>query len=348
MDLPISRLDSCVRHLKTVDEFFSTNDPLYKYYVSKLHKIQSYDSFARSIYSGDFGRGMQLSDLLTYVLVSRGTIWGMDKDKRSDYLRILITTVNQLLIQEHVTYFPKLRAEFLEFLEKRKIDFYIEGEKYAEYYKKAKRSDKALTYSDDRYTYWSIDHLLPKSVGLSIELVVFLYLLRSLSGYVIPLLLEQRLLGNPEHLVSPDFLVVQRGRVFGVEVEQGGKTGKVRQSNTFMQETGIPILTASVPTTFPLRCKVCNKWILFCDNIIDNFCNLKYKIDSSWISCDSCNQVVYFGRLEKGGDEYHYHFDCVKKEQYVKEKLADKDQREKRLIAYFPHVEGLERLVLTK
>ncbi len=345
MDRALARLESCVKHLKAVDEFFSSNDPLYKYYVSKLHRIPGYDSFAQAAYSGTFGREMQLADLLTFLLISRGTIWGMEKNNRSDYLRILLTSVNQLLLQEHVTYVPALRKGFLAFLESQKLDFYIEDKRYQEHYEKAKKSDKPLTYQEDRYTYWSIDHLLPKSVGLSIELVVFLYLLRNLSGYVIPLLLEQRLLGIPGHLISPDFLVVQRGKVFGVEVEQGGRTGKIRQSNSFMQETGIPILTASVPTTFPMRCKVCDKWILFCDNIIDRFCDLGNRIESPEMPCDSCNQVVYYGRLRKGEDEWHYHLDCVKKEPYVKDRLADKDKRMKHLIAYFPNVEGLERLV---
>lgn len=106
MDKVLLRLESCIRHLIAINEFFSSNDKSYEHCVSQLHEIRGYDAFARSVYSGTFGREMQLSDLLTYVLISRGTIWGMEADNRADYLRILLTTVNQLLVQEHITYFP--------------------------------------------------------------------------------------------------------------------------------------------------------------------------------------------------------------------------------------------------
>jgi hypothetical protein len=182
-------------------------------------------------------------------------------------------------------------------------------------------------------------------VGTAIEFAVFLYLIRNRIGYVIPLLLEQRVLGTRDHLIAPDFLILQKGRIFGVEVEQSARTGKTRQSNRFMTETGIPVLTGSIPNTFPLRCKECKRWILFCDNIIDKFCDLSYQIKSQQIACDSCNSVVYYGRLEKGWDEYHYHLTCAEKYQYVKDLLQDEKNRKKRLVAYFPWVQGLETLM---
>jgi hypothetical protein len=297
------------------------------------------------MYSGTFGRQMQLADVLTYVFQSRGAIWGFEQTNRSDYLRIILLTVNQLLLQEHVTYFPSLRRKFQKFLEDSQIAFFLEDEDYKGEYEAAKQVERPLTFREDRDTYWAVDHLLPKSIGLAVELLVYLYLLRNNVGYVVPLLLQQRLLGSKDHLIAPDFLVIRQGRVFGVEVEQGGRTGKIRQSNTFMQESGMPILTASIPTTFPMRCKVCNRWILFCDNVIDKFSDLAYQITSPEIVCDSCNQVVYYGRLEKGGDQYHYHLKCVDDNPYVKAVLSKEEQSSKRLIAYFPHVEGLERLV---
>lgn len=228
------------------------------------------------------------------------------------------------------------------------MDYYIEGDEYRENYKKAKESEDPLNHKNDKKVYKAIDRLLPKSLGTAVELVIYLYLLRHRIGYVIPLLLHQRLLGLDSHLIAPDFLVVTKGKVFGVEVEQSARTGKIRQSNEFMAETGIPVLTASVPTTFPLRCPDCHKWILFCDNIILKYADIDYPIAKNKIQCDSCNEVVYLGRIEKGGLEFHYHLHCAEKYDYVKAILADPKKRSKHLVAYFPSVQGLDRLINEK
>ncbi len=345
MDEPLRRLASCAKHLRVIDQFFSDRDREYSKLEQQMRGLPGFDSFARSIYSGTFDRQMQLSDLLTYVLVSRGGIWGFEEGHRSDYLRILLLTVNELLLQEHVTYFPNLRRDFQNTLDKSNIDFFIEDEEYRSKYEEARASNDKLTYKDHGKVYRAVDRLIPKVPGTAVELIVYLYLLRSNVGYVIPLLLQQRLLGKDGHLVPPDFLVMKQGRIFGIEVEQLGATGKIQQSNAFMTETGIPVLTGSLPKAFPFRCPVCDRWILFCDNIIEKFSDLNYQMPSSYLTCDTCNEVVYFGRIKAGEDELHYHYRCISGERYVKNVLSNPAQRAKRLRGYFPYVDGLGSLV---
>jgi len=260
-------------------------------------------------------------------------------------MRIIFHTINQLLQQEHVTFFPDLRRKFMQFLESKNLQYYVEDDKYKKHYEEAKKFAGILTYEDHRRTYWALDHLLPKSVGTTIELVAYLYLLRNSGGYVVPLLLQQRLLGIRDHLLAPDYLLVVGRKVYGIEVEQLGDTGKVRQSNEFVSETGIPVLTASVPNTIPLRCCVCKRWILFCDAVIEKFCDISQPLGSDRIHCEGCNEEIYHGRLRPGDNEYHYHLRCVQNNDYVQNILVDPEQRQKRLIAYFPHLQGLERLV---
>ena len=345
LDKPLKRLQTAVKHLSEVDEFFDKEDPQYHVYRKKWEALgKSYDSFSQSMYAGDYGRQMQLVDVLTYMIVSRSSIWAAKKQNLSDYMRMMFYTINQLLIQEHVTGFPALRKKFMKHLEDAHLDNYIESKKYEKNYKKAKASSSWLTYQKDGDVYWAVDHLLPKSLGAAVELTVYLYLIRNKIGYVVPLLLEQRLLGLDDHLVAPDFLVVKYGSIYGVEVEQLAKTGKTHQSNPFVAETDIPVITASTLRTFPLRCPECRRWILFCDNIIDKFCNLKYRITSQKITCSKCNEVVYYGRLEKGGQALHYHLKCVEKYPYVTALLKKKEQRKRHLVAYFPYARGLEKL----
>jgi len=346
MDKAIKRAATCISHLASIDGFFATEDPLYRRYRDKFHDMgEAYDSFAKAMYFGGYGRQMQLADTLDYMILSRGAIWSCDSKNRSDYMRMILYTINQLLQEEHITYFPELRRRFLTYLENRGLDNLIEDARYKENYEIAKKLDEPLGYKEHKGVYWSIDHLLPKSLGTVIELVVYLFLMRNSGSYVLPLLLHQRMPSLTKHIIPPDFLVVKQGRVFGIEVKQLRPTiREVRHTNEFMLESGIPVLTASVPNTVPLRCPKCNKWILYCDNIIDKFCDFSDKIESEKIQCEGCNEEIYFGRLGSGEREYHYHLRCVHDLPYVKEVLAKPDQRSKRLIAYFPYVQGLERL----
>src|SRR3990172_255019 len=140
------------------------------------------------MYFGSKKRHQQLADILEYMVISRGSIWaaGSGIQQRSDYMRIIFYTINQLLLQEHVTSFPELRRKFMAFLEGRNLECYIEDDNYRLEYDKAKKFDGALTYREHKDTYWAVDHLLPKSLGSATEFVVYLYLLRHSGGYIIP------------------------------------------------------------------------------------------------------------------------------------------------------------------
>ena len=53
------------------------------------------------------------------------------------------------------------------------------------------------------------DTLLPKTAGgLWHELLAYIFLLRNDVGYIVPLLLSQRLLSLEGHIVPPDFLII--------------------------------------------------------------------------------------------------------------------------------------------
>ena len=236
MDKAIKRLATCISHLASIDGFFASQDQLYGRYRDKLHNMgETYDSFAKAMYFGGYGRQMQLADMLDYMILSRGAIWSCDTKNRSDYMRMILYTINQLLQEEHITYFPELRRRFLAYLEKQGLDCLIEDEKYKKNYEIAKNSHEPLGYREHKGVYWAIDHLLPKSLGTVIELVVYLFLMRNSGGYVLPLLLQQRLPSLTKHIIPPDFLVVKQGRVFGIEVKQLRPTiGEVGRINEYM------------------------------------------------------------------------------------------------------------------
>jgi hypothetical protein len=290
-----------------------------------------------------------------YILTSRGSIWGFPKTHREAYLKIILYSVNQLLIQEPVTtsaYFSE-RKRLMDFMQKQNIPHFFEDEEAKHVYKKARNFKGDLTYKDNKtkQLYYAVDSLLPKSIGAAIELIVYAYLIRHNFGYVIPMLLNQRLISHDSHLIAPDFMIVKNGRIFGVEVKQAFQETPDHIFD-FSSETSIPVVVARVPNTVPLRCPVCKKWILYCDDIINRFSDSNQKIEDTKISCKKecknfkkCDYITYKGVLNSSENkELHYHYSCVRNKRFVKKLMKEKKEQEKRLISYYPHVQGLGRL----
>lgn len=356
MDRLLKRAKAAVDHLTKVDEFFAANLTEYREIQEKLHGLgDAYESFSKELYVGEHGRQMILCDFLTYILTSRGCFWGYTQKNRKAYFKAILYVINQLLLQEPITMktYADLRKKLMQFMRKQGIENFFENESSEQIYKEAMAFAGDLSYADKtRQLYYAVDSLLPKSIGTVIELIVYLYLIRHNCGYVVPLLLHQRLLSKESHLIEPDFLVIKNGKIFGIEVKQAW--GDVPDHIfTFSSETTIPVIVARVPNTVPLRCPVCNRWILYCDEVIEKFSDTTKDIKDTRIQCTEeckrfakCRHVIYFGLLKQTDNkEYHYHYTCVKnKYPYVNEVLANEKQRKRRLIAYFPYVQGLESL----
>jgi hypothetical protein len=165
------------------------------------------------------------------------------------------------------------------------------------------------------------------------------------------MLLNQRLLSNDSHLIAPDFMIVKNGRIFGVEVKQAFEETPDHIFE-FSSQTSIPVVVARVPNTVPLRCPICKRWILYCDEVIDRFSDYSQKIEDIKISCKKecdkfkkCEYITYKGVLKASEEkELHYHYNCVKKKPFVRNLLKDEKEQEKRLISYYPYVQGLSKL----
>ena len=215
----------------------------------------------------------------------------------------------------------------------------------------------------DRY----FDSLLPKTAGgLWHELLTYIFLLRNNLGYIIPLVLSQRLISLNDNLIPPDFLIITYDkRIYGVEVG----TGKEKQLGLFSLKTAIP--TAALDTKNSRtsdRCPICKKWILFCPYVIENYSNLNRKIDEIEVKClNKCDKFnreeiirgkcpytkykrarakTYEHRNHQYANGKHYHYQCVlnnlpddKKNQIIEA------EDEVALITHYPYYEGLEGLI---
>ena len=72
-------------------------------------------------------------------------------------------------------------------------------------------------------------------------------------------------------LKPPDYLVIDKSKqLYGIEV--GG--GKEAQSSNFASDTGSKMLTTENTKVRP-RCPICGEWILFCQKVISDCCDIE-------------------------------------------------------------------------
>ena len=351
------RLSISARHLSLVDEICAQVDGEYRAEKDITAALPGYRAIADQLYAGQSGRQMVLGDVLTYILAGRG-YWaaGHEEETFRSYLEVIMHVVNLVLIQESILSSRiSERREFLQRLRAAGIQGFFASEAEEQLYERLVQSEDQVRPGDPLYK--TMDSLLPKSAGVAIELLVFVYLLKRAIGYVLPLLFTQRIFRGAESFAPPDYLILRSGgQVIGVEVGGGlgiygtPSRGKLQQVNRFVQDTSIPAVTASMPH-MQYRCPTCSSWPLFCPEVIERVAT-SWGGDESHISCVDCPRyddgrcefILYKGQLEVGGDVRHYHYQHVRDMDYVVNRSlrSDADKRRK-LVSYFPFVEGLER-----
>lgn len=297
--------------------------------LAALSKI----GFERQLYAQK-GRQMILADIFEYMFLGRIYYSLKTSEHRSDFIRAVLHFCNMLMCYEVMTVSSTLRRRFLDRLRSVVAEVGREPE-----YKLLRRfsgsvglKDGESDASDDLNDYF--DTLLPKTAGgLWHELIVYIYLLRNDYGYIVPLLLSQKLLGLTDHLVPPDFLVISRDkRIYGIEV---GRKKEI-QSGSFSLRTAIPTATVdTINSRTSDRCPACRKWITFCPYVIQQYSNLSQSVvgRNGEVRClDSCTIVpkedILLGKCphtkyrrsrvptlaithHEFGDGRHYHYQCV-------------------------------------
>jgi hypothetical protein len=350
------RLGVSVQHLKIIHDFFLSHDPEYALIEKKITSIPNVNKLYANIYYGQDGRQMILSDLFQHALAIRGYYFFFED--KSAYIKILFYAANQLMLQENVIRSQPDRKKLLDYLESlsSQLPGFFDGEdpEWRNKYDQCKTAPRDDVVGARKKLYRVIDSVLPKSLGNATELLVFAYLLNSGIGYVIPLLEIQQAqdLGDNVKVVAPNFLVIKDRKIFGCEVGAGpGGIGKISQSNIFMERTGIPVITLRVNppgNNASYRCPKCDKWILYCDRIIDEYSKRRISdVNSRGLSCQSCpdftqcNKIMYHGSIEPNGEVLHYHYSCVHDLEYVN-KAIQRDP--KKISPVYLIVEGLEGL----
>jgi len=355
MEALTGRIETAARHLGLIDRLCNEVNAEYAAMRTKLLQVPGLEDISGQLYGGQSGRQMVLGDLLLYILSGRGS-WAatISEEGFRNFVRIILYAVNLLLIQESI-FSARIdeRRRILRSLEQENLPNFFASDEERNLYRQLREFDGFVEVGHPLYR--TMDSLLPKSLGASIELIVYVHLLHRRIGYVVPLLFVQRLFNGMENIAPPDYLLLREdGNVFGIEVGPGtGRFGpakaKVQQVNVFAQETALPVLTAEVPHLY--RCETCHEWITFCDHVIERAAQGEIQIERiSAMDCPlsaehMCERSVYFGETKSEGSKRRHHYQHYLRNQYVQRTaLVTERSRRSRLLHYFPHVSGLERM----
>jgi len=374
MKLLLDKLNISVQHLKCLDDVFLNNHQEYKRINVILNSEEFsyiYEEISREIYAGGkqprgnltLARQMILGDVIEYIFTGRAYYYAAKSEENfKNFLKLIMYSVNQLLIYDSITVKPEIRKLYIEKLEQN-IDVEILYEKADDSVLANRLKNSQTIIGDNEWGEFDllVDSILPKTLGCPKELVVFAELLRVKKGIIIPLLLIQRLFGNKNPIAPPDFLLAKGNKeIFGIEVGYA----KEGQSREFSIRTSIPTFAVDLKNNMHNRCPKCGEIILYCDKVIESFSDgtLTEKLHSDKFLCKDCpnfdngNCIFsnYYGKWK--GTEFngnpseqkgrHYHAKCVKDDtyDYRRQSVRINDKHLEEFFAQIPQIQGLENL----
>jgi hypothetical protein len=338
------KLDLSVKHLKALNDFFA-NAENYKI-PEEQDDLNIYQSNLTALVNDFSGinvfeqlynqreRQMILADLFEYILLGRG-FYGIGTRRQNisnkqNFVKGILHFTNLLMCFESITVNTARRNLLLDFLAERINSIREESgfEELRNYADEVGMPDSGESKAISSY----FDKLLPKTAGgLWHELLVYIFVIRNNIGFILPLLLHQKIYSKDDHLIPPDFLILTKDkRVYGIEV--GIK--KEIQSGSFSLKTAIPTATIdTINSRNSDRCPICKKWINFCPYVIEKFADFNSDISRVEVKClTECNKYTKeeilkgsckYSKYSRGGaatlehthhnysDNKHYHYSCV-------------------------------------
>lgn len=381
MKLLLEKLGISVEHLKCLDQVFIDNVDEYRRIDAILnsdHFSPIYEEFSRQLYAGGktagqsaqkLNRQMILGDVIEYIFSGRAYYHAAKSEENlRNFYKLILYSVNQILLYDIITVNREIRRLYIETLEatiNKELLYEKDGDE--ELAQRLKESEVRIWQDGWKEFDYFVDSILPKTLGMPKELVVFAEFIRLKIGIIIPLLLIQRIFGDKNPIAPPDFLILKANKeIYGIEV--GYK--KELQSREFSIRTSIPTFAVDLKNNMHNRCPKCGENILYCDVVIEHyaqgtlsevtgerngirrvFCNTCLYFDNG-----NCKFSNYFGRMDgnnfngqplESKSDRHYHTVCAKDESYS-------HRREQRKIyghhiedffGQVPEIEGIENLI---
>lgn len=380
----LKRLKISVSHLQNLDSILCENSAEYKRIENILNSKtfrEAMNNMKQQIYAGGkssvFSRQMILGDLIEYIFSGRVYYYASKNEENlSNFLKLILYSVNQLLLFDLISTSPKIRLKFIKKLEKsisKTILYEKEGDKLLANALKGKHKNVKLW--DKNYSLYDdfLDSMLPKTLGAPKELIVFAELIRLKIGFIIPLLLIQRILGHKNSIAPPDFLLIKGNKdIYGIELGYE----KELQSREFVIKTSIPTFAVDLIDNQFNRCPICGENILYCDPVIELYSTnkldekiikqnqesgrgrkriLKYNCkDCTLFKNGKCNFSNYHGKFngknfngEKIKDKnLHFHTHCIVKQlDSLRSRNKFIELNKDKFFAQIPRISGIDNLL---
>ncbi len=379
MEPAYNNINKSIAHLNTLHSVFITSESynlpreqmdfdLYNENLEGMLNSFGNISLFDQLYNQE-ERQMVLSDIIEYILLGRGFYSiGTSKnnpDRKQNFIRGILHFVNLLMCYESITININRRNIYLDSLADGPPSIKNEPlfRELREFESIIGVPDSTASAQLSKY----FDKLLPKTAGgLWHELLVYIFLLRNDLGFIIPLLLHQKIYSLNDHLVPPDFLLITYDkRLYGIEV--GIK--KEIQSGSFSLKTAVPTATIdTINSRNSDRCPACKKWIGFCPFVIENYSIVGNAVNNVKVSC--VKECAYFSRSQiingeckytkyarsrartlahshhEFSDGKHYHYQCVLEglDKTMRENVI-KAEDISALKTHYPYYTGLEELM---
>ncbi|TCK06486.1 hypothetical protein [Phorcysia thermohydrogeniphila] len=386
----LEKLKKLMDHLIGLFEFFDREDEF-----KEVSKILQQVNFRMDYILGN--RQIVLSDLIEFIIFGRLAYFMQSRPNESNkklFLEFLLGLINLLMKIDSLSVSENRRKSFIKKLLNEKLYLDEQDRKNLMMLKvwnrpigmplkeilnslrgfqNLKKGNKKKLENFIKELNKVYDSVLPKTAGgLWHELGTYAFMLNLDLGYIIPLLIHQRIFSYSDYLVPPDFLLLTYdSKLYGIEV--GGK--KEIQSGLFSAKTGIPTITIDTSNSrVSDRCPICKSWIQLCPYVIERFTEpevkerlLKGKFE---IKClEECNKYkkeeILNGKCpyskykqERGKSTYnshkfadgkHYHWKCVLNNLNSEtiEQIKQKGNRAiKTHILYYSGFEGLFKKII--
>ena len=381
MNLLLDKLGISVDHLKCLDEVFLEHNEEYQRINEILNSADYqpvYEEFSRQLYAGGKTKGksvlklsrqMILGDVVEYIFSGRAYYHAAKSDDNlKDFYKLILYSVNQLLLFDTITVNPQIRTLYIEKLEEKiPLPILYETDNDNEIAHDLKDSNIKIKEDGwDRFDLF-VDSILPKTLGTPKELIVFAELIRHKIGIIIPLLLIQRTFGDKNPIPPPDFLILKKNKeIFGIEVGYE----KEGQSREFTIRTSIPTFAIDLKNNMHNRCPKCGENILYCDVAINHYSeenldevmterngiekiycnecplfnngNCKFSNYYGWVAGNSFN-----GKPLESKKDRHYHTNCVKDDSYTYRNVPRNifAFHEAEFFAQIPEIDGITNLI---
>lgn len=192
MDKVYNELKKSINHLSQIESALNDNQ-IYQNEIDKLENDTPVEFYELFYATQGRKNQMALADIVEYIFTGRGDYIAKELKSFDSFYKILLRVSNIFLLQDSLlcnNY--NLRIQLINNLSQLNVNFDPQKIRLIQNFKQSLAPDGTKN-KNRKDAYDALDELMPKILGTPNELIAYASLIRKRVGYVVPLLLNQRL-----------------------------------------------------------------------------------------------------------------------------------------------------------